>query len=130
MKRAGSKRTYNGERDEVAGDGEGADLTLVASLITTPHLPGGERVASRSSFMLCSWDWVRFPSAFQYTLEGKMFVPEAQKSPALILNMRVLQIINLLKLPSPFELITSLRYCFFGYTVHPLPHPSSDHLTV
>jgi hypothetical protein len=43
MKRAGCKRTYNGERDEVAGDGEGADLTLVASLIATPHLPmGGE----------------------------------------------------------------------------------------
>jgi hypothetical protein len=33
MKRAGSKRTYNSERDEVAGDGEGADLTLVASLV-------------------------------------------------------------------------------------------------
>ncbi len=41
MKHAGTKRTYNGKRDEVAGDGEGADLTLVASLIATPHLPGG-----------------------------------------------------------------------------------------
>ncbi len=37
MKRAGPKRTYNGERDEVAGDREGADLTLVASLVTTPQ---------------------------------------------------------------------------------------------
>jgi hypothetical protein len=43
MKRAGIKRTYNGECDEVAGDGEGADLTLVASLVTTLYLPRGER---------------------------------------------------------------------------------------
>ncbi len=42
MKRAGSKRTYNGERDEVAGDGEGADLTLVASLVTAPQTSGGK----------------------------------------------------------------------------------------
>jgi hypothetical protein len=42
MKCAGSKRTYNGERDEVAGDGEGADLTLVVTLVTTPQTSGGE----------------------------------------------------------------------------------------
>ncbi len=42
MKRAGAKRTYNGERDKIAGDGEGADLTLVASLVTTPQTSGGE----------------------------------------------------------------------------------------
>ncbi len=89
MKWAGSKRTYNGERDEVAGDGEGADLTLVASLVATPHLPGG-RVASRSSFMLCSWDWVRFPSSFQHNIEGKNVWPWGIKSPALILNVAVL----------------------------------------
>jgi hypothetical protein len=72
MKRAGSKRTYNGERDEVAGDGEGADLTLVASLVATPHLPMGERVASRSSLMLSSCDWVRFPTPFQHTVLWKV----------------------------------------------------------
>ena len=89
MKRAGSKRTYNGERDEVAGDREGADLTLVASLVATPHLPGG-RVASRSSFMLCLWDWVRFPTSPQHTLEGKSVCPLGTKSSDLIQNMRVL----------------------------------------
>jgi hypothetical protein len=61
MKRAGSKRTYDGERDEVAGDGEGADLTLVATLVATPHLPGGER---SKPVILSSWDWVQFPSSF------------------------------------------------------------------
>jgi hypothetical protein len=43
MKRAGSKRTYNGERDEVAGDGEGADLTLVASLVAILRKPAEAR---------------------------------------------------------------------------------------
>jgi hypothetical protein len=75
MKRAGCKRTYNGERDEVAGDGEGADLTLVASLIATPHLPGRRSSKPVILYVVCLWDWVRFPSSFQHTLAGKNVCP-------------------------------------------------------